>query len=118
MEVRLLLTALRRAWWLFVVLGVVGLFGAYYYVHVSPASYASTAYLTVTQPDLSALGNAYLEAPSEYIATQVSVLQSDSVAARAAASLHDVSTVYVETHVAVTQPSYNPEHDEQPPSSA
>ncbi len=105
MEVRLLLTALRRAWRLFIVLGIVGLLGAYYYVHVSPASYASTAYLTVTQPDLSALGNAYLEAPSEYIATQVSVLQSDSVAARAAASLHDVSTVYVETHVAVTQPS-------------
>jgi len=105
MEVRLLLAALRRARWLFVVLVLIGLLGAYSYVHVSPSSYATTAYLTVTQPDLSALGNAYLEAPSEYIATQVSVLQSDSVAARAAASLKNVSTVYVENHVAVTQPS-------------
>lgn len=103
MEARFLVTVARRSLWWLLLGAVVGLAGGVAYGHFSPHSYESEAIVEVDVPYTSALLNTSGELPSTYVATQVGVMQSSTIAQLAARSVGRVSYRTIQKEVTVSE---------------
>lgn len=103
MEARILIGALRRFFWLVIALIVVGAVAGGLLARSKSDKYQATSSLSVAQPNLSGIINSQAQLdPTQYIATQVAVLQSNSVLGPVAAQAK-LSVASVESAVSASQ---------------
>ena len=89
MELGFIVSAVKRRWWLPVAAAVVGLVAAVVVGPGTSASYRSTAVVAIREPSALSGPSSFSSVPDRYVRSQITVLESATLAGQVAARLGD-----------------------------
>lgn len=102
MELSYLLSAIRRRWWLVVLLSILGAVGGYFANGKKVATYQARALVNIQPPQNALGGTVFLSDPDRYVLSQLSVLQSSFIAEKVATQYPGQTTDSVSRAITVT----------------
>jgi uncharacterized protein involved in exopolysaccharide biosynthesis len=101
-ELSYLFSALRRRWWLVVLLAILGAVGGSFATRQKVATYEARALVNIQPPQNALGGTVFLNDPDRYVVSQLSVLQSSFIAEKVAAQYPGQTTASVSKAITVT----------------
>jgi uncharacterized protein involved in exopolysaccharide biosynthesis/Mrp family chromosome partitioning ATPase len=101
-ELSYLFAAIRRRWWLIVLLPALGLVGGYFASGTKTVVYEAKAGLLIQPPQNALGGTVFIADPDRYVIGQLSVLNSSALAERVASQFPGYTALSISTATVIT----------------